>query len=156
MADRDLNLDRGADRIPPPPHLDETADLDAPDEADEGDRPTGSMSGRLFRVFGALFEVHLVTARAEARRDQARVLLGVIMLLVGATLLGAAALLLQVVGVWALMQRGHSLALSSLVVGCVDLALAVTFLVVGMRALRRPILASTRALLKRTLSNLTS
>lgn len=156
MADRELNTERGADRAPPPPRLDETADFDGPGEADDGDPPAGSMTRRLFRVFGALFEVHLVTARAEARRDQARVLLGVVTLLVGATLLGAAALLLQVVGVWALLQRGHSLALSALVVGGADLALALTFLLVGARALRRPIMSSTRAMVKRTLSNLTS
>lgn len=155
MADPDLNIDRGADRVPPPPGLDEK-DFDGAGESDDGDLPAGSMTRRLFRVFGALFEVHLVTARAEVRRDQARVLLGVIMLLVGATLLGAAALLLQVVGVWALIQRGHSLALSALIVGSVDLALALIFLIVGARSLRRPLLSSTRALLKRTLSNLTS
>lgn len=155
MADRDLSVDRGADRVPPPPSIDETADLGG-DGADEAARPAGSMTRRLFRVFGALFEVHLVTARAEVRRDQARVLLGVIMLLVGATLLGAAALLLQVAAVWVLVQRGHSLALSALIVGSVDLALAATFLLLGARSLRRPILSSTRALLKRTLSNLTS
>jgi hypothetical protein len=156
VAERDLSVDRGAERAPPPPPLDETADFDGREGADDAERPAGSMTRRLFRVFGALFEVHLVTARAEVRRDQARVLLGVIMLLVGATLLGAAALLLQVVGVWALLQRGHSLALSALIVGSVDLALAATFLLLGARALRRPILASTRALLKRTISNLTA
>jgi hypothetical protein len=156
VADRELNSDRGErgerGEVPPPPDLDE---LDQ-DEGEPSEPLRGSVTRRLVRVFGALFEVHLVTARAEARRDQARVLLGVIMVLVGATLLGAAALLLQVVGVWALVQRGHSLALSALLVGGIDLALALLCLLLGTRALRRPILSSTRALLRRTLSNLSS
>ena len=133
------------------------------EDADEGfDEPldvpplTRVAASRLFRVFTALLDVHLATARAEVRRDQARIVRGLFLLVLGATLLVTVALLLQVVGVSLLMRQGFSLLSAVLLTAGADVVLGAALIALGARALRRPVLPSTRALLKRTISSLRS
>lgn len=140
-----------------PPAREARGRRDEPEDREDSSRePTSSLALRLLRVGGALFEVHVATARAEARRDQARILRGLILVLIGASLLGAVTLVVQVAGIWLLTQRGLSLGQAALAVAGADVVLAVILLVLGGRALQKPLLPSTRALLKRTLSSLAS
>ncbi|MFO0578150.1 MAG: phage holin family protein [Polyangia bacterium] len=147
----DADDDALADAFGEPP-------LDEPlDEDDRGEPPlTRVAASRLFRVFTALLDVHLATARAEVRRDQARIVRGLFLMILGATLLVTVALLLQVVGVSLLMRQGFSLLSAVLLTAGADGVLGAVLIALGARALRRPVLPSTRALLKRTVSSLRS
>jgi hypothetical protein len=160
VADPDRHTDRfddaPGDDLPPEALDDEALPHGLDDELSDGEpsEPTRIGTSRLFRVFTALLDVHLVTARAEIRRDQARIARGLLFLVLGVTLLATVALLLQVVGVSLLMRHGFTLLGAVLVTAGADVVLGAALLALGARALRRPVLPSTRALLKRTLSSL--
>lgn len=148
-ADDDASDDAFAEPPLDEPPLDD-------EDLDEPPPQTRVAASRLFRVFTALLDVHLVTARAEARRDQARIVRGLFLMVLGATLLVTVALLLQVVGVSLLMRQGFSLLVAVLLTAGADAVLGAALIALGARALRRPMLPTTRALLKRTLTSLRS
>lgn len=130
---------------------DEAADDDAADERDPR-RP----ASRIGRVAVSLLQVHAQIARQELARDQGRLLRGVIFVLIGSLLLATVIVLLQVIGVTILQARGLSLWAAVLAMATVDAGLGGLLLLLGARALQRPVMPETRSLLRRTLGALTA
>ncbi len=115
-----------------------------------------SFSARVFKAIGILFDVHLQFAQREAKSDLARVMSGVVLLVVGLVFVGFA-LAVGHVGVvmWLNARRGLPLDSAVLAVLAGDLALATLALLIGRARLRRPFLKETRGLVRKTVSALT-
>lgn len=120
----------------------------------EGGSPSGS--SRVMRLLSGLFSVHAEVARQELSREQSRIVSGVILLFVGLTCLAMLILLLQGFGVWLLLQRGLALGWALLTMGGIDALVGVVAILLGRRALARPLLPETRALIRRTLATVIS
>ncbi len=78
------------------------------------------------------------------------------LLFVGLTCLAMLILLLQGFGVWLLLQRGLALGWALLTMGGIDALVGVVAILLGRRALARPLLPETRALIRRTLATVIS
>ncbi len=141
-------------REPGPRSAPADADDDADPEADE--REPRLPASRIGRVAMSLLQVHAQIARQELARDQGRLLRGVIFVLIGSLLLATVIVLLQVIGVTILQARGLSLWAAVLAMAAVDAGLGGLLLLLGARALQRPVMPETRSLLRRTLGALTA
>ena len=119
-----------------------------------GGSPSGS--SRVMRLLSGLFSVHAEVARQELGREQSRLFGGVILLFVGLTCLAMLILLLQGFGVWLLLQRGLALGWALLAMGGIDALVGMIAILLGRRALARPLLPETRALIRRTISTVIS
>ncbi|MFO0623403.1 MAG: phage holin family protein [Polyangia bacterium] len=120
-------------------------------EDDDYRAPRGSGS-RLVRIVLGLFSVHTEVAKQELSREQGRLLSGLLSLFIGLSCLSMLILLLQGVGIWFCLARGLSLGLALLIMAGVDLLLGGLFLLLARRALSRPLLPETRALVRRTIT----
>jgi putative superfamily III holin-X len=111
----------------------------------------------LLRALGALLGVHIQHAKTEAANDLGRILVGVCLMLLGvlvtamALMLGSYALVLYVDRVSSLDRLQAAIA-----VGGIDLCVALLFVLMGVRRLRKPVLKETRALVRRTAETLTA
>jgi len=134
--------------------VESSVDADAADDAADPDphRP----ASRIGRVAVSLLQVHAQIARQELARDQGRLLRGVIFVLIGSLLLATVIVLLQVIGVTLLTAAGLSLWAAVLAMAAVDAGLGGLLLLLGARALQRPVMPETRSLLRRTLGALTA
>jgi hypothetical protein len=104
------------------------------------------------RIVLGLFSVHTEVAKQELSREQGRLLSGLLSLFIGLSCLSMLILLLQGVGIWFCLARGLSLGLALLIMAGVDLLLGGLFLLLARRALSRPLLPETRALVRRTIT----
>ena len=103
-----------------------------------------------------LLRVHLQIARQEFARDEGRIITGVVLMMIGALLVAAVIVLLQVLGIAILQAHGLGFAWAVLAVVILDSGLGALLLFLGKRALRQPLMAETRALVRRTLRALMS
>jgi hypothetical protein len=123
----------------------------------ERSEPGGSgLVNGLLRSLGVLLQAHLQYAQKEASTDAGR-LLGAVVLLGGAALLLALALVLgELAAVYAVARLLHGDWLGALlVVAGADLLLALLLMLWARAKLRQPLLKETRVLLRRTVSSLT-
>ena len=132
------------------------ADADDDADADTDEREPRRPASRIGRVAMSLLQVHAQIARQELARDQGRLLRGVIFVLIGSLLLATVIVLLQVIGVTILQARGLSLWAAVLAMAAADAGLGGLLLLLGARALQRPVMPETRSLLRRTLGALTA
>jgi hypothetical protein len=132
------------------------ADADDDADADTDEREPRRPASRIGRVAMSLLQVHAQIARQELARDQGRLLRGVIFVLIGSLLLATVIVLLQVIGVTLLQARGLSLWAAVLAMAAADAGLGGLLLLLGARALQRPVMPETRSLLRRTLGALTA
>jgi len=123
---------------------------------DDDDPDPHRPASRIGRVAVSLLQVHAQIARQELARDQGRLLRGVIFVLIGSLLLATVIVLLQVIGVTLLTAAGLSLWAAVLAMAAVDAVLGGLLLLLGARALQRPVMPETRSLLRRTLGALTA
>lgn len=133
----------------------ESSDDDAA-ATDDDDPDPHRPASRIGRVAVSLLQVHAQIARQELARDQGRLLRGVIFVLIGSLLLATVIVLLQVIGVTLLTAAGLSLWAAVLAMAAVDAGLGGLLLLLGARALQRPVMPETRSLLRRTLGALTA
>ncbi len=140
---------------------DSYSDADSDAEYDDYDRDESpsyvpSISGRMFRLLGGLFSVHAEIAKQELGRDRSRILGGIILLVVGLSCISMVILLLQGVLVWLFMRLGIALGFALLIVAGIDLLFAGIAIALSQRALARPVMPETRALLRRTIDSVIS
>ena len=110
----------------------------------------------MFRLLGGLFSVHAEIAKQELGRDRSRILGGIILLVVGLSCISMVILLLQGVLVWLFMRLGIALGFALLIVAGIDLLFAGIAIALSQRALARPVMPETRALLRRTIDSVIS
>jgi uncharacterized membrane protein YqjE len=118
---------------------------------DSDKKPAPGLFGRLLRVIGMLLEAHVEAARVEAKSDLQRLLGGVFLLAAALLLVAIAVILGHGLLVWGVRAWGQtSWPAAGGVVAIADLLFALLFVTVGRGMLQRPILAKTRALLRRS------
>lgn len=147
---------RAAGMRRPAPDTRSASEEDAAADTDADEREPRQPASRIGRVAVSLLQVHAQIARQELARDQGRLLRGVIFVLVGSLLLATVIVLLQVIGVTLLMARGLSLWVAVLAMAAADAGLGGLLVLLGARALQRPVMPETRSLLRRTLGALTA
>lgn len=114
--------------------------------------PAGNSGSRMIRLVSGLFSVHAEVARQELGREQGRLFAGLLLLFLGLVCLSMLILLLQGFGIWILMQRGLGLGWALLVMSGIDALFGIVAIQLGRRALGKPLLPETRALVRRTIS----
>jgi hypothetical protein len=140
---------------PPPPDAD--ADDDAgQDEYDDAPPRSRSNSSRLFGVAGSLLRIHYEIAEREAQADQKRLVRGVVCFAIAFFLLLLTLLVAQALLVITLRELGVKLLWALVITAGADALFGLSFLLLGRRMLKAPVLPQTRALLRRTLSALLS
>jgi len=129
-------------------------DSRAGDDREAEDPVSSDLSRRLFALLTGLLRIHAQIAAAEARRDQARLVRGLISFVLAGFLGLLSLLLVEGLALWGLVQLPlrWPLALAALI-GC-NLTLAGLLALLGRQALRAPVMPETRALLRRTLRSL--
>ena len=130
------------------PHLDELRD----DVGYGSVPPAGNSGSRMIRLVSGLFSVHAEVARQELGREQGRRFAGLLLLILGLVCLSMLILLLQGFGIWILMQRGLGLGSALLVMSGIDGLIGIVAIQLARRALGKPLLPETRALVRRTIS----
>ncbi len=130
------------------PHLDELRD----DVGYGSVPPAGNSGSRMIRLVSGLFSVHAEVARQELGREQGRLFAGLLLLFLGLVCLSMLILLLQGFGIWILMQRGLGLGSALLVMSGIDGLIGIVAIQLARRALGKPLLPETRALVRRTIS----
>lgn len=131
----------------------EAAEREYESDADS-ELPRGG--SRLGRVAVSLLQVHAQIAKRELARDQGRLVAGAVLVALGALLVASVIVLLQVLAVTLLEAHGLSLSAAVLVMAAADATLGGLLLLLGARALRRPLMPETRSLVRRTLGALIS
>jgi len=106
----------------------------------------------MIRLVSGLFSVHAEVARQELGREQGRLFAGLLLLFLGLVCLSMLILLLQGFGIWILMQRGLGLGSALLVMSGIDGLIGIVAIQLARRALGKPLLPETRALVRRTIS----
>lgn len=110
---------------------------------------------RLLRIGRTLAGAHIEVAQAEAARDAARMMEGVLLLAFGLLCLFAAGLMANAAGALALVRYsslGWPVAVT--VVAVIDVVLALSLFSLGRRRLKRPMMKETRGLMRRTVTAL--
>ena len=119
---------------------------------DEGGKAAGDtgMLVRGYRAFELLISVHAKVARSEASRDLRRVVSGVALVLVAISLAGFALILAHAAAVLVVQRRLQwDLAPSIGAVAGADVAVALILLMMARSRLSTPVLAETRAMVKK-------
>lgn len=137
----------------------EDVDVELPEDADSYPGVTqpagGSVAKRLLRLGGSLLHVHLLIAKQEVRKEQARLVGAVLMIFFGSILLLGMVLLAQVAAVVALHDYARLEWLWAVLITCGgDAVLGFAFWLIGAKQLRAPVLPQTRALAKQTFTSL--
>lgn len=131
-----------------------TADSAAGDDHEAEAPASSDLSRRLFALVTGLLRIHAQIAAAEARRDQARLVRGLICFVLAGFLGLLSLLLVEGLALWGLIQLPlrWPWALAALI-GC-NLTLAGLLALLGRQALRAPVMPETRTLLRRTMRSL--
>lgn len=111
---------------------------------------------RLWRVASVLIDMHLDIATQEARQERSRIIVGIILLLIGAALLSMTTILLQVLAVWFAYSQGLSWPMAILAVAGGDLLIGLLLMALGAWRLSGPYMIQTQARLARTTALLSS
>jgi hypothetical protein len=134
--------------------------VDQPDAT--ASEPPVASSGLLLgalRSIGVLMDVHVKHAQQEAATDAGRVLSGVILLVGSLVFLLLAIVLGELAAVYAVRHLAGphtvSWAAALLVVAAADIFVALILVLWARAKLRKPFLAETRTLIKRTVTTLT-
>ena len=115
---------------------------------DEGE-PAG-LAMRALRAIQWLAAAQVATAKREAQRDAARLIAGIALAIGAASLLAAALVLAEVAAVFLVQARfGLSWQSALLTVAGGDAAIAALMYTLARRKLARPVLAETRAMVRR-------
>jgi uncharacterized membrane protein len=125
-------------------------------EAPAESRPAqgGGTVTALFKALGAMLGVHIQYAQREAADDFGRVAGAVALFVVAALIMLVGLLVAHAAAVFAVREAlGASLTRAALYVAGGDLAVVMLLVLAGRARLKRPILAQTRTLVRRTVTS---
>lgn len=109
---------------------------------------------RFWKVVRVLVAAHVALAREEAKRDSARLMMGVVMVGGGFLFISTAWLALHAALLLAAWGEGLPPALAALAVAGLDLLLGLGALMVARSALMKPVMTESRARLAETVTAL--
>ena len=123
-------------------------------DPDAGASASPQWTRRLVALLAGLLRIHLQIAATEARRDQQRLVRGLVCLGVAGFLALLALLMSEGLALWGLLQipLRWPWALSALI-GC-NLTVSGLLLLLARRSFQSPVMPETRALLRRTMRSL--
>ena len=113
------------------------------------DNAVGALS-RAFKILLALIQAHILLARAEAKRDSARVMAGVVLIGVSILCFVQVFLLAHVLAILALRAVPLAWPAAVGVVTGADLLLGIVLALAGRGRLDQPVMVETRELLRKT------
>lgn len=124
------------------------------EDPDAGASASPQWTRRLVALLAGLLRIHLQIAATEARRDQQRLVRGIVYVGVAGFLALLALLLSEGLALWGLLQipLRWPWALSALIGS--NLTVAGLLLLLARRSLQSPVMPETRALLRRTMRSL--